>query len=333
MVEFLFFRHGETDWNVQKRFQGHTDIRLNEKGMQQAQLLSDKVRHWKPDVILSSDLTRAFHTAEYCQMEWRVPLIQSADLREMHLGEAEGLHRDEVMKLVGPDMWKKWLGHEEKDEAFQFPKGETKAQARNRVLRFLERFAKENPRYKRIAVSTHGGVLKRVTHGLPGVPPEGVPIPNCITYRLNFDGYKWIYLPVRERASGIVLSDNQILTFHAIDPNSMREYHFLPGGKIEEAEGILQCVTRETLEETGYHVSPLEPILTSEYDFHWNGQDVWCRTHFVRADLISDFKNPEKVQDADYNKGVKWIPAHDLGSYFHYNDSIFESVRKLTSKS
>jgi probable phosphoglycerate mutase len=329
MTEFLLFRHGQTDWNLNHIFQGHTDIPLNQTGIEQAQFLANKIKYWKPDVIVSSDLARAVYTAEHCRLNWKVPVVTSSELREMNLGEAEGLHRDDVMKLVGPDMWIKWLGHNEEDEAFGFPGGESKMEARLRVLNFLEKFAKANPQYKRIAVSTHGGILKRVTYGLKGVPEEGVPIPNCVTYRLNFDGSNWHYVPVRERASGLVAAENKLLTFFAIDPHNSREYHFLPGGKMETGETIQECVTRETLEETGYEVSPHGHIVTSEYDFHWNNQDFWCRTHFIKADLKTDFHSPQKVTDADYNKGVQWIPAQNFASYFHYNESIFESIKKL----
>lgn len=329
MVQFLLFRHGETDWNLKKIFQGHTDIPLNQTGISQAQSLAEKVRHWQPDVILSSDLSRAFHTAEFCQMEWRVKVLKTAELREMHLGQAEGLHRDDVMKLIGPDMWVQWLGHREEDEHFKFPEGESKHEARMRILNYLEKFSKKHPELKRIAVSTHGGVLKRVTHNLQGVPFEGVPIPNCVTYRLNFDGYTWRYVQVRERASSLIIHDGKILTFVGIDPHSGQQYHFLPGGLIESGESVEDCIVRETSEETGYIVEPTKKKVISEYDFNWNNQDYWCRTHFVRAQLQDSSRAPQLVQDAEYNKGTKWIPAQDYGYYFDYNKSILESVRAL----
>lgn len=329
MVQFLLFRHGETDWNLKKIFQGHTDIPLNETGRNQAQCLAEKVKYWQPDVIISSDLSRAYHTAEFCQMEWRADILKTADLREMHLGDAEGLHRDEVIKLVGPDMWVRWLGHREEDEVFRFPNGESKNEARMRILTCLEKFSKKFPQYKRIAVSTHGGVLKRVTHGLTGVPIEGVPIPNCITYRLNFDGQQWHYVKVRERASALIIEDGNILTFFGVDPHSGQEYHFLPGGMIEPNESIEDCIVRETLEETGHEVEPAGQKIISEYDFTWDNQDYWSRTHFMRARLLNPGLHPKEVNDAAYNKGVKWVPAQDYAFYFDYNESILESVRNL----
>jgi 2,3-bisphosphoglycerate-dependent phosphoglycerate mutase len=327
MTEFLFFRHGETDWNLKNIFQGHSDIRLNDTGVQQAKFLAEKIQYWKPDLILTSDLTRAYYTAEYCRLEWKVPMITSAELREMHLGKAEGLHRDDVQKMVGADLWSKWYSHENED--FGFPEGESKSQAKARVLGYLEKFVKGHPQYKKIAVSTHGGILRRVTSGLKGVPEKGVAIPNCATYRLNYDGFNWQYLPVRERSSVVVVAKNKILTFFAVDPFSGKEYHFLPGGLIENNESVQECARRECLEETGFEIVPDSKVLTSEYDFNWNNNQIWCRTHFLKADLKSDINAPQVVRDADYNKGVRWVPVEDFASYFYYSESIFENIKKI----
>ncbi|MFN9069105.1 MAG: histidine phosphatase family protein, partial [Bdellovibrionales bacterium] len=272
MVEFLFFRHGETDWNKSNLFQGHTDIPLNETGRQQAQLMGNKIQHWKPDVLLSSDLVRARLTGESANQFWKSPVVFSPALREMHLGKAEGLHRDEVMKLVGPD-WVKWISPTPADENFGFPGGETKAETRKRVLEFLETFVKQNPQYRRIAVSTHGGVLRRITHGLTGIPDGGVPIPNCVTYRLDLSNQGWAFVPDRQRASSVVVHEGKILTFKAVDPFDSTHYHFVPGGVLEADEKHEDCAKRETYEETGYDIDiQSHQKVSVEYDFTWNGQ-------------------------------------------------------------
>lgn len=327
MVEFLFFRHGETDWNLKRIFQGHTDINLNPTGRAQAEALAEKIKHWKPDVLLSSDLSRALHTGLACNLHWNANIVQSPLLREMNLGKAEGLHRDEVLKLVGPD-FTKWVSHNEEDESFRFPQGESKAEARQRILSFLEKFSKENPQYKKIAVATHGGVLRRVTHALPGTPKDGVPIPNCVTYRVNWDGKQWHFVTVRERASIVVVHDEKILSFHAIDPHSGQNYHFVPGGLIEEGESAIACAERECLEETGYKAQAHSTTLKiREYDFIWNNKKVWCRTHFYKGQLSEPQKGPSQVDDADYNKGVVWVPSKEVSKYFNYDNSIYEVVK------
>ncbi len=327
----MFFRHGETDWNLNRRFQGHTDIPLNSNGQNQAEHLSHRVQNWKPDIILSSDLSRAVQTAEACLSQWKSTIVKTPLLREMNLGKAEGLHRDEVQALVGPG-WEKWVSHNPQDEDFRFPEGESKAEARRRIFEYLEKFSRENPHYKRIAVSTHGGVLRRVTHGLLGTPPEGVPIPNCVTYRLNWDGTNWHYVRVRERASVLVELDEKLLTFRAVDPHSKQEYYFMPGGLIEEGETPANCVERECLEETGYPIRALpENGLIREYDFFWNNQLYWCRTHFLKGEILNPYEAPRKVDDADYNKGVVWLPQKELDFYFSFNEAIEEVSRKLIS--
>ena len=329
MTEFLFFRHGETDWNKAQFFQGHTDIPLNATGIAQAQSLGEKVQDWNPDFILSSDLTRAKQTAEGCLNFWKTPIQFSDQLREMHLGKAEGLHRDEVMKLIGQD-WVRWVSPKANDEHFGFPGGETKAETRARVLKFLEGFIQQNPNYKRIAVSTHGGVLKRVTHGLPGIPKDGVPIPNCVTYRLNFDEGKWSYIPVRERASTVVIHEEKILAFKAQDPTNKALYHFIPGGVLEPSEDPILCTKRETHEETGYPVQVIPASkITFEYDFTWDGQARWCRTDFFKAQLEGPYYDPRPIKDANYHLGVIWIKKSELQTVFSYSSPIHKAVSRL----
>lgn len=329
--EFLFFRHGETDWNQKQIFQGHTDIPLNEKGLAQAQDLGERIQDWHPDVVLSSDLIRARVTAEDSLKYWKSPVVVSDQLREMNLGKAEGLHRNDVMKLVGED-WVKWISPGEGDENFGFPGGETKAETRLRIFRFLEDYVKKNPQHKRIAVSTHGGVIRRVTDGLPGTPASGVPIPNCVTYRLNYESGVWKFIQDRKRTSTVVIHDNKILAFKAKDPTNHKHYHFLPGGKLEEGEEPYACAVRETLEETGYQIrANAEKKLTREYDFEWDGQLYWSRTDFFKSHLSGEYFDPRPVKDASYHLGVEWVSVSDLEKYFSYTLSVKNGILQIIS--
>lgn len=195
-VQLHLFRHGETDWNVQKRYQGSTDIELNDLGRAQAQDLQESVLKINPEIIISSDLSRARETANIVNQNLRKAIIIDPSLRETSGGIVEGKTRDEMLNLVGADGIEKWIDISPATMDYGFPQGETKREVILRVLNFLESFALAS-RFTNIAVSTHGGVIKRVAHHLgPHLTNDQVQIPNCCLYSMEFDKstQKWTFL-------------------------------------------------------------------------------------------------------------------------------------------
>jgi tRNA(adenine34) deaminase len=134
----------------------------------------------------------------------------------------------------------------------------------------------------------------------------------------------------RIRTSAVVLHNDQILTFRAVDPDSGREYFFLPGGEIEKGETPPEAAERETFEETGFQVQ-VDPStsLDKEYVFRWNGEDYKVITIFYRATLVNPFQQPTPVKDADYNKGVHWIPKSKISEVFSYTSEIRDAITVL----
>lgn len=185
-MEFYIFRHGETDWNQSHRFQGHTDIPLNQNGINQALELSLFIQKINPEIILSSDLSRALLTAQIINQHLQLKVMETPALRECRLGEPEGLLRSEIETKYGPDSWKKWLSIDKQDLDFSFPEGESKREHLIRQLNYLENFAFQNTSLKKIAVSTHGGSLRRIIHHCLNSPPNPIPIPNCALYKIIF---------------------------------------------------------------------------------------------------------------------------------------------------
>jgi broad specificity phosphatase PhoE len=185
-IEVLVFRHGETDWNRQRRFQGHTDIPLNELGREQAQGLRKVLEKHAPDVIVSSDLGRARETAEIANALLRAPIVISSALRECSLGDLEGLHRDMAIESYGDD-WERWLSNHPDDVDFCLPNGETKTAHLQRMISFIKDFCQANPHFQRIAVSTHGGSLLRLVHHCQDAPAQPVPLANCVHYLMTYD--------------------------------------------------------------------------------------------------------------------------------------------------
>jgi len=195
-IELFVFRHGETDWNKESRFQGHTDIPLNAKGIEQAYSLATVIKTLKPEIILTSDLNRAKHTAQIVNEDLGVSIIETPMLRECRLGEPEGLLRTEIVQKYGNAMWQKWLSVKNEDQDFSFPLGESKREHLLRQLNFIESFLLNNTHFSRIILSTHGGSLRRLVHYCKSSPIEPIAIPNCALYKIEFEPAKreWNYV-------------------------------------------------------------------------------------------------------------------------------------------
>ena len=86
----LLWRHGQTDWNVVNRFQGHSDIELNNVGIYQAQLAAPIIAGMEPTAILSSDLSRARVTASKLGEIVNMEVLVDQRLRETNGGHWEG---------------------------------------------------------------------------------------------------------------------------------------------------------------------------------------------------------------------------------------------------
>src|SRR5437763_16473885 len=100
MTMLLLVRHGETDWNAERRWQGHADVPLNEHGRSQAKLLADELAGERAlDAIYVSDLSRARETADIVGTRLGLPVVLARDLREIEVGSREGLTGDEVGDL------------------------------------------------------------------------------------------------------------------------------------------------------------------------------------------------------------------------------------------
>ncbi len=198
ILRYFVFRHGETDWNLQKKFQGHTDIPLNANGMAQALVLAEKIQKLQLKVILSSDLLRAIKTAEIALGGRTVPFRIHADLRETHLGDAEGLTHEEINSRFGEDIILKWKSIATEDFHYQFPNGEKKSDHLLRLRRFLEAYAHSESHQSgdQIGVSTHGGSLVRLVHSCENAPDTPIAIPNCAIHEINYvvPERRWIYV-------------------------------------------------------------------------------------------------------------------------------------------
>ncbi|MDD9911589.1 MAG: histidine phosphatase family protein [Alphaproteobacteria bacterium] len=108
---FYFIRHGQTDWNVAARLQGHTDVPLNKTGEQQAEDAAPLLKNIPLDIAVTSDLCRAELTAQKSLIDHNIPLHKHTGLRERGFGDWEGQLSAEAKRSAGLNPQARLLDH------------------------------------------------------------------------------------------------------------------------------------------------------------------------------------------------------------------------------
>lgn len=162
MTEILLARHGETEWNAERRWQGHTDVPLNALGRDQAHDLAARLAGEHLDVIYASDLSRARETAEIVGAALGVPVRTLPELREIDVGSWSGRTTEEIQRE----------DHGARDRVrehgYGWEGGETPAQMAERVVAAVRELAAAHPD-GRILLVAHGGVIRALGAAAAGI--------------------------------------------------------------------------------------------------------------------------------------------------------------------
>lgn len=169
MTRLVLIRHGETDWNRQGRWQGHSDTPLNATGRAQAAAMAETQRGRPLAAIYSSDLRRATETAEALAAVSGAPILRDARLREIRLGTWEGMMFDDIRRRDGDEL-DRLRSHPARGRA---PGGESPAEVLNRVRTVLADIARDHPA-DRVAIVSHGLALAALKVHLLGLPLDAV---------------------------------------------------------------------------------------------------------------------------------------------------------------
>ncbi len=158
-TKLILIRHGETLWNLKKRYCGFRDIGLSAKGKKQAICLKKRLNSCDIYRVYASDRKRAIQTAKIIFAGIKIHKIPN--LKEMHFGIFEGLNYREIMKKY-PKIYNAWL---RRPFGVVIPKGESSISFRKRVTQALKKIISAN-KNKTIAVVCHGGSISTFITGI-----------------------------------------------------------------------------------------------------------------------------------------------------------------------
>lgn len=162
MATLLLARHGQTDWNAERRWQGHTDRPLNERGRAQAEKLAERLADFELAAIYSSDLARARETAAVVAERQGLEVRTRPELREVDVGSWAGLTRAEAEARF-PEAFARWQeGHPGWED------GESYEAMTARVVRAAREIAAAGPDGPVLAV-THAGPIRALHAAALGI--------------------------------------------------------------------------------------------------------------------------------------------------------------------
>ncbi|GAA3656530.1 histidine phosphatase family protein [Streptomyces chitinivorans] len=162
----VLWRHGQTAWNLERRFQGTTDIELTEAGLEQARRAARLLAALKPDAIIASDLKRAVDTAAELAAVTGLEVTRYEGLRETYAGVWQGLTHEEIVERHGEEYaaWKR-------GEPVRRGGGELETEVADRAAPVVERNADKLPDGGVLVVVSHGGTIRTTIGRLLGLEP------------------------------------------------------------------------------------------------------------------------------------------------------------------
>ncbi|MGH3936840.1 MAG: histidine phosphatase family protein [Pseudonocardiaceae bacterium] len=163
LKQLVLWRHGETDYNAALRMQGQLDSQLTATGLGQAQRAARLLAELEPDVLVTSDLSRAGDTAAVLAAEMGMPLRVDKRLRETNLGTWQGLTHAEV-EMLWPGGIHTWRGNPE----WAPPGGETRVEVAGRAAHVVSEL--DAGGHESAVLCTHGGLIAGLTPLLLGLP-------------------------------------------------------------------------------------------------------------------------------------------------------------------
>jgi probable phosphoglycerate mutase len=189
-------RHGATDWNQSKCIQGQLDTPLNGAGRSQAALAAKRLAALGATALYSSDLLRAYETAQIIAQAVDLPIIQKPGLREMHFGAWQGLTVDQICER-DPDLY---AARRERPHDVPPPGGEVWRLFYQRSVKSIHDILHATDA-ERVIITTHSGVctvlgLEALGLGYAGKRTFGNA--NCAIHTIAIENHRWEALSLND---------------------------------------------------------------------------------------------------------------------------------------
>lgn len=186
-MQIFLVRHGATDWNIQGRCQGATDLDLNEVGLRQAKQIATSLTNETIHGIYSSNLKRARQTAQFFSLHHQLPVHIETDVRELDHGKLEGLTFAEIKENYSQFI-QRWRTE---PAEIQVPGGERLADVARRAWKGLSRIVRGHAAEEAVVIVSHNfpilGIICRIT-GTHLNNYRTFHLDPCGVTRLNHDG-------------------------------------------------------------------------------------------------------------------------------------------------
>lgn len=190
MLQVYLVRHGETQWNAERRIQGQSDSPLTAKGEQQAMQVATRAKALGITHVISSDLGRTRRTAEIIAQACGCDILLDPRLRELNMGVLETRNIDSL--TAEEENWRRQLVNGTKDG--RIPQGESMLELSERMHSALASCL-ELPQGSRPLLVSHGialGCLVSTILGLPAWAERRLRLRNCSISRVDYQESQWL---------------------------------------------------------------------------------------------------------------------------------------------
>lgn len=165
-MKFYLLRHGETEWNKLGKFQGLTDVSLNERGFAQARDSARAALGWEPSALYASSLTRTVQVAEEICKVTGVSVVTDPGLRELSLGDLEGVTGAE-MRAGWPEVYETWRNN---PADVVMPNGESLAQLQERAWQAVLGIEQSHSGDEAVVVVSHNFAIRTIICAILDIP-------------------------------------------------------------------------------------------------------------------------------------------------------------------